>query len=267
MRNVTVAVLLGVALWFPGVRAEAALAVAPSRVVLQGKPKQTLRGFFLLENRGEEALTVHVEPEDWNGGIGGTRGPVSWLTMQPTSLTLRPQHKAKVTYAVRVPKDAQAELRAQVFFTMETAGATPLRSRLGTIVYVAISGTEHIDGEVTKVETAYTATTPGITKPNQLDIAMRIHNRSNIHIVPEGTVVVRDLGGHEIATLTLRAGWGLLPNEEDTYRVVSHDIHLKPGRYTLELDLRCGGDVHHSTSITKVLEAVVTTDDQFHLLN
>lgn len=256
-------------LWFCGV-AEAGLSVSPTRVVLQGKPAEKKVGYFTLENQGHEPLQVIVEPEDWSGGIGGARGKVSWLTVKPTQLTLRPKKQARVKYTVRIPKDAVGELRTQVFFTMEGAtvpGTMPMRSRLGTIIYVGIEGTEQIDAEITSVQGFYTASTPGIAQPNRLDLAIDIHNRSNTHIVPDGQVVIRSEKDQlTVATVRLQSGWGLLPNEQDTYHAIEHNVYLKPGRYTLEVSIFCGGDLRHPVTVTTTRKATVTDKGELRLL-
>ncbi len=154
-----------------------------------------------------------------------------------------------------------------MFFTTQTSGPTPLRSRLGTIIYVGIAGTERIEGAITNVDATYTAATPGIAKPDQLDVSIRILNQGNAHIVPEGKVRLRNTAGHILATMTLQPGWGLLPHEEDAYHVMGHGIPLKPGRYLLELNLLFGSDVRRPTAIRKLFEAVVTEDEKFRLLD
>src|SRR3990167_9538285 len=149
--------------------AEAGLSVSPPRTVLQGKPNKTLTGYFTLTNEGDTPLQVSVEPEDWARGIGGGRGPVPWLKVKPTALTLRPGKTSRIKFTVRIPKDASGELRAQVFFTSVEAGQTSdsegamsLRSRLGAIIYVVVEGTERIEGGITKVQAFYAASTPGV---------------------------------------------------------------------------------------------------------
>lgn len=250
--------------------AEAALSVSPSRVVLQGKPSEKKVGYFTLENQGHEPLRIVVEPEDWSGGIGGSRGTVAWLSVKPTQLTLRPKKQARVKYTVRIPDDAGGELRTQVFFTMETppaGGAMPMRSRLGTIIYVGIEGTERIEAAITDVQGFYTASTPGIAHPDRVDFAIGIHNRGNAHIVPEGQVVIRSEKDQlTVATVRLQGGWGLLPNEQDTYHAIEHNIHLQPGRYTLDLTVFYGGDFRRPMTATKTLKAEVTPRHEFRLL-
>lgn len=250
--------------------AEAGLSVSPTRVVLQGKPSAVLTGFFTLENQGHEPLRVLVEPEDWSGGVGGARGKVEWLTVKPTSLALRAGKHARVKFTVRIPKTASGELRTQVFFTMEGAaapGSMPMRSRLGTIIYVGIEGTEHIDAAITSVQGFYTASTPGIAQPDRLDLAIDIHNRSNTHIVPDGQVVIRSEKDQlTVAIVRLQSGWGLLPNEQDTYHAIEHNVHLKPGSYVLDITIFYGGDLRHPATVTKTLNAIVNEKREFHLL-
>jgi len=240
--------------------AHASLTVSPTRVVLQVKTGKTHTGFFTLHNGGEAPLEIAVEAEDWAGGISGDRAPVSWLTVKPKAVTLAPGKGARVKYTVRAPKETVGELRTQVFFTTMTgsAGTMRTRSRLGTIIYVTIEGTEQIGAEVSRVSAVYTASTPGISKPDRLDLAIGVHNQSNVHIIPNGQVVLRDAKGGKAATVSFPQGWGLLPNEEDLYHAIGSGIHLAPGRYTMEITISCGADVRKPTSITKTLHAVVS---------
>ena len=263
-RSLGVAVMLALA---GASSAQAALSVSPSRVVLRAKPARVLVGFFVLENQGDRPLAVRVEPEDWAGGIGGARGPVGWLTVRPATLTLRPRKRARVKYTIRVPEDASGELRTQVFFTTELSGAPmPMRSRLGTIIYVGIEGTERIAAAITQVSASYTAGTPGVAQPDRLDVAVTIRNDGNAHIAPDGAVVIRDAEGRLVATVPLQSGWGLLPNEEDLYHAIGHGIHLTPGRHTLEVTVHCGGDLRHPITVSRSADAVVTETGTLDLL-
>jgi hypothetical protein len=240
---------------------EASLAVSPSRIVLSVKASKSASGFYTVENRGQEPLSVIVEPEDWTHGAGGARGTVKWLTVRPREFTLSPGQSRKVKYFVRVPKDAHGELRTQVFFTMKTvSGSSSIQSRLGTIIYVGVSGTERIEAAFTAVEAIYSPSTPGISAPDRMDILLRIHNLSNAHIVPEGTVRIMDERQELVATIPLPPGWGLLPNEEDAYHAISQNVHVAPGRYTMEVSIFCGGDLRHPVRITKKLSMEIMED-------
>ena len=252
---------------------EAGLSVSPPRTVLQGKPNKTLTGYFTLTNEGDTPLEVRVEPEDWAGGIGGGRGPVPWLQVKPTKLTLGPGKQSRVKCTVRIPKDASGELRAQVFFTTTEAGessdnegAMSLRSRLGAIMYVAVEGTERIEGDITKVQAFYTPATPGVARPDRLEVVMGIHNRGSAHIVPDGHVGIRNDKGEIVETVPLQSGWGLLPNEEDTYRAIGHGVHLQPGRYTLEITILIGEDLRHPVTVTKTAMIEIDQAGKLRLL-
>lgn len=246
---------------------EAAVTVSPSRIVLRSHPTKTLTGYFTVENPGDAPIELTVEPEDWAGGIGGSRGPVPWLSLKPTKLTLRPGKVARVKYVVRVPKEATGELRAQVFFTsLVGGGSVPIRSRLGTIIYVTIKGTERIEGSIGQVKGFYTASTPGIAKPDRLELVMRIHNRGNAHIIPEGRALIKDKDGFPVADIPIPAGWGLLPNQEDAYRAIGHGIHLAPGRYLVDLTILFGSDLGQPTTLTKTLRAELTEKGEWRFL-
>jgi P pilus assembly chaperone PapD len=241
--------------------AAAALSVDPSRVVLRVKPGEVRTGVFTVTNPGETPVTVDVEPEDWSQGAGGARQSVSWLTVKPTRFTLRPGRSARVTYAVRTPREASGELRAQVFFTTQQAptstGMFAMRSRLGAILYVAIHDTERVAAQVRDLRWTYTASTPEVAAPDRLTATLVLRNEGNVHLVPEGWVTVEDADGRALARGPLRSGWGVLPGEEETYDAVLHGVHLAPGRYRLVARLQVGQDVHHPTALTHSEELLI----------
>ncbi len=250
----------------PAPLAQAGVSVSPTRVVHQGKPKQVIRGAFTVTNTAEEPIEVRVEPEDWAGGISGKRDPVPWLRVKPTRVKLKPGKPADVKYTIRIPKDASGELRTQVFFSTGGAGTNAPRARLGAILYIAIEGTERLAASIGRVHVYYTAATEGAKRPDRLEVVMRIYNGSNVHIVPEGEVLVRDAKGRVVATVPLPAGWGLLPNEEDKYHAIGHGVHLQPGTYTINIRLQCGQDLEHPITVTKDLEATVNAQGHLKLV-
>ncbi len=248
--------------------AEAGLTVSPLRIVLPSKPKQTHSGIFEVQNTGSATLKVLVEPVDWTGGVSGDRAKVDWMTVHPSEFSLTPGQRAQVEYRVRVPKKAKGELRAQVFFSMMSdgaSGAVDVTSRLGAVVYVPIKGSEEIDFEITKIDAAYSASTPGVAQPDRLDVAIRIRNHSNIHIIPGGDLLIHDTRGRVVARVPIAKGWGLLPHEGDTYRVVAPGLHLKPGRYTLGAVIRCGEDVGHESVVERAVGLKIAEDGSLQL--
>ena len=134
------------------------------------------------------------------------------------------------------------------------------------IIYVVIEGTEQIKGNISRLDVSYRASTPGVSQPDRLDVLLGVANESNVHVVPEGSVLVRDQQGHPVATITLAPGWGLLPHEEDAYHAIGHGIHLKPGTYTLEASILLGGDLRRPMTVSKTVMAEVTPEGQIHLL-
>ena len=197
----------------------------------------------------------------------GERRPAEWVSVKPKRLTLRPGQTARVKYQIRVPRQASGELRAQMFFTTETrTGSMPMRSRLGTVIYVGVEGTERIEAAITRWSVSYTSGTPGAPRPDRLDVLVGIQNHGNAHIVPSGTILIDDEEGRRVATASWREGWGLLPREEDAYHAVEPGVHLKPGRYTMTLVVTVGGDLRKPVTITERRPALLDDRWQFELL-
>ena len=136
----------------------------------------------------------------------------------------------------------------------------PMRSRLGAIIYVGIKGTQRLEAEITRVQAYYTSETPGAKQPNRLEVVIGVLNRSNSHIVPEGSVVIRDEKGKAIETVPIQSGWGLLPNEEDKYRAIGHGVNLREGKYTLEVTVLFGKDILSPSSVIKTIQAIVNKE-------
>ncbi len=256
-----------------GLTVDAGIRVSPSRIVLQGKPRQKLSGTFHVENPGPTPVEVRVEPEDWSGGITGSRGQVSWLSVHPETLIVKPGKRAKVQYTIRIPAQASGELRSQVFFTANAPASeseTSIHSRLGTIVYVGIQGTERIDAEIGEVSVIYSASTPDIAQPDRLEAVIRVRNRGNVHLIPEGEVSIRNEEGQVVASVTLPPGWGLLPGEEEEYHAIGHGVHLAPGPYQIDITIRGGADFGLPIVLTKSIEwrfdNVVAVDKSTKLL-
>ncbi len=242
--------------------ADAQLSVTPGRTVLRARPGQARTGSFLVSNLSDQVMRVSVEPEDWSGGATGGRGNVSWMKVRPKRLKLKPGRTAKVRYKVRVPKDATGELSIQVFFTTEQEGAPgqmAVRSRLGTIVYLAVEGTEEVGAEVLRVKSFYTAPEGG--PRDRLEITLDIANRGNVHVVPAGDVRVVDGEGRTRYRMPIRSGWGLLPREQDTYRAIRRGVRLEPGAYTLQITVRCGEDLGQPVRV-ELEELLVITEPE-----
>lgn len=242
----------------------AALSVSPMRVVLEGRPGQKLAGTFQVVNAGSEPMEALVEPEDWSGGMSGSRGSVPWMVVKPKRFKLKPGQGRRVSYTIRVPNDAKGELRTQVFFSSADEGEG-IRSRLGAIVYVTIQGTQAVAASLGEVHAYYAPSTPGIQKPDRLEIVLSIQNQSNVHLIPEGQVLVKDAQGMTVATALLPPGWALLPSEEDRYHAIAGGVYLKPGRYTLAVTIRGGDDVQQPITLEKTLSATLSPDFQWIL--
>lgn len=230
--------------------AEAALSVAPSRVVLKLKAGERETGFYTVQNRGDAKLSVKVQPVDWSYGIHGKRETVEWFTVDPKEFVLKPGEEAKVRYRVKTSKSDEGENRTQVFFISEPIGGeSPLVTRLGTIVYVAIDGTERLEASITDVRVDSLNGVEEVEKPDKLRFHIDILNLGNAHVVPEGRVVIYDDEENRVEHIKLTGGWGLLPQETHTYQALKSGVYLKPGNYTAKIFIFYGGDLNRQREI------------------
>ncbi len=233
---------------------QASVSVGPSRVVLKMNAGEKESGFYTVQNKGDAKLKVNVEPVDWAYGVEGEREPIDWLSVDPKEFVLKPGEEKKVRYRVKTNKSDTGEKRTQVFFVSQPLGGeSPLVSRLGTIVYVAIEGTEILEASIVGVKVDSLSSVPEVDKPDKLRFDVSILNLGNCHIVPEGRVVIKNDAGRSVDQIKITGGWGLLPQETHGYQALKAGIYLKPGDYTADVLIFYGGDLNKRRKAEKTV--------------
>jgi P pilus assembly chaperone PapD len=102
------------------VSAQAVVSLTPEFQKIEFEDKQKISGTIEVSNKGDDELTVLVQPEDWTDKQNVQRGGISWLKVKPKTFVLKPGEVQKVKFKAKTPKDAQAQYVTQIFFATRT---------------------------------------------------------------------------------------------------------------------------------------------------
>lgn len=181
----------------------------------------------------------------------------SWITVETQGIALKPNESAALGFTIRVPKDAEAggHYAGILFGTTPpktTGTAVEISNKVGSLILVRVSGKANELASVKEFSTSKNF----YDKP-PVDFLVRIENKGNIHVAPQGNVEIKDIFGRSVATLPVNKTAGnVLPDSIRRFDKTSDDLSWNPdgltiGRYTATLQLNYG-------SPAKQLNAQVT---------
>ncbi|MFH1593653.1 MAG: hypothetical protein ABID09_03025 [Candidatus Omnitrophota bacterium] len=218
-----------------------AIIIGPSRLEVSMAKGETAEIDYYAQNEAEAPIHVAVEAENW---FKGTEAydikPEDWLELSISEFDLEPMEIKKLKLIVKVPQDATGEMVAQIFFSSGVTGESVLpgaiRARLGAILYVAIEGTEIVDGHIEDIVVAR-----GIQgDEDALKIGVRVKNEGNVHLRPTGSVVIEDLNGEKILEKNIASGRAVLPGQDFLYYALPDKTKLSKGEYKVKATVKYG---------------------------
>jgi len=219
-----------------------AITIGPSRFEVMLPPGEIAVTEYYVQNETEAAIHVEIEPENWfkDAYNYGELKIEDWLTFDTYEFDLEPKEIKKIKTTITVPKDRKGELVAQIFFTSSPAGANAqsggVRARLGGVLYVALLGTEVVDGEIRAVSFERSK-----AEGNEiLKINIRVKNNGNVHLRPTGKVSIKDAKSVELVKLEMLSGRACLPRQQFTYSANWEKPELKKGTYKVEASIKYG---------------------------
>lgn len=204
-----------------------ALTIVPPSLEYSVKPGDSIQAKIKLFNEGQTATTVFASIANFTAkGEQGEpdfqfqdtpTGTASWIDAPAGALTIQPNDRIEIPVTINVPKNAEPGGHyASVFFGTDPSlkakegGQVTVRSLIGTLVIL------RVDGEVRESASVASFGVAGGKKnlsslPVNFDL--RIKNTGNVHIRPQGTILIKNLFGGETTTLNLNdANGAVLPN-------------------------------------------------------
>ncbi len=149
--------------------------------------------------RGEEGQQEFLPMSD-------TTGLPSWIFVNQPSLTLQPGEKQRVPFTIRVPEQAiPGGYYVALFFSsvppvLSPQGMVVVGSKVGALLLVTVEGGSVSSWRV--VDHALGMPSSVSHLPAAFDLT--IENRGNVHVVPEGTITIKNMFGSIVARLPLQ---------------------------------------------------------------
>lgn len=182
-----------------------------------------------------------------------------WIDVSNPSFILLANQTRVETLTINVPGDASpgghyATLYFDAFYPTESTGSVSAQSnpRVGVLILMTVAGTaQPAASAFGPVEVVATQLEAG---PTNLD--MFIRNEGNVHLLPFGTITIRDVFGRKVKTLPLPLGT-LLPGTTRQYNMTwEHGLSI--GYYRATADVTVGSEKITQTSQKFVLLPLVT---------
>ncbi len=221
----------------------ASVSVNPSRVEGKMPPGQTYKNKFTIKNPDKTKAIVNIE---WNDR---TIDPLTkdWLKLSTTTLEVGPEETVDLTYEINIPDNSSGEYNAWVSFTGKPVASlmgAAIALRVSIPIYVAVSGTEQYDYEISSVK---------ITNSKKTEFKFKLKNTGNVHIRPTGTLSITSIDrNNENYTLPFNdIKWGIIPRESTDYPCKFKDPQtLLDGKYKAVLTISAGNN-HQSRKMVK----------------
>ncbi len=260
-RRLMILTITFVALLFYATRSYG-LVMGPARFEVSLPPGEIAEGDYYVQNDTDQPAHIIVEPENWfkEAYDYGKLDIKDWVGFDIYEFDLKPKEIKKLRLRIEVPKDVKGELVSQIFFTStvlkeDGQPVEGIKARVGSVLYVAIKGTEIVDAEITDIAISKE---PGKDK-DLLKIEANVKNKGNVHIRPTGQVTIEDRAGKKIIELDLESGKPALPGQEIAYNALWDDYQLKSGEYKVLVTINYGKELsmEKSDALEKIFEVSV----------
>lgn len=209
-----------------------AIAITPALIEASAAPGQYASFTITLTNDEPESRTIlptiqkfiplgtdgrqtFLPPED-------RTGLPNWTLMDSTGITLRPGERRAFLARIQVPTDATPGGRYEaIFFSSEPMiqieqANVGFRSRIGALVLFTVEGDVPTRLAISQFRLADTNTQTSLSGV----ATVRLHNDGVGHIVPEGSVVIRNLFGKIVARYPINPKKShLLPASDRDFQV------------------------------------------------
>jgi hypothetical protein len=205
-----------------------ALFLDPVRIEITAPPGAGYQGHITLRNDQPEPLTVEVSFHD------DSTITAEWLQLKTGIITLIPHKKTIIPYTVSIPSTAKGEFRGRFAFSeaaSETgASSVSLVTRIAVPIYVVVRGTEKYGATIKNIQ---------VDSTSPLSVSVSLENHGNVHIRPEGRlVIVDDDINREVAQVPINPlGYPIFPGLTDELIARNDQLVLPQGTYQLHAHL------------------------------
>ena len=234
--------------------------VEPGKTEIFLDPGENLIKNVSVINRVNKTVRFKLTTEDFIGTndanqpvmlLGDTNGPYSlkdFIIPEITEFSLEFGEKITIPVTVSVPANAEPighygaliisndpdKLEGEA--AKETEGKTRIVSRIGSLFLLRINGEGKEEGKIENFKTIGPKKMFYSARPSGFEIAFK--NTGNVHLVPYGTITIKNIFNQVIKTMPVDA-YFVLP-DSIRYREVNWEKGFNLGRYTANLSLYKG---------------------------
>jgi hypothetical protein len=276
MRRRFTHILCSLALLLSPLLAEAA-TISPSVIDVSGAREQVVDSSFTILNTGASEQVYFLDVIGFQAGEEdgspsftpeATSPLLSWIALPSSDVTVPALSKVDVPFKLVIPDDIVSG-SYQGAITVSTApsdvvaqnGAT-IEARTAILVFLVVEG-ETIE-KLELLDFTFEQTHPRLPFGT---FSFRVQNQGNVHLVPNGSIVLSGLFGKTLATIHVNETAGrVLPDSTRTYSAefLAEDLnwfemagfqlqHLAIGSVTATLDLGYGASGVISSSFSFIL--------------
>ncbi len=207
-----------------------ALTISPARIEVAGDPGTVVGGEFALINEQATPQTFYASYENFTAqGETGTPsfssekvGLASWLSTNPTQITLDPGRAVKIPYAISIPASAEPGGYFAAIFWSTTPPSTDsaqvsIGAKIGMLILLRVNGDIAESGGITQFDRNghgffYTSL--------PVSLRYKFRNDGSDRVEPKGSIVIRDTVFIKAATLNANAVTGnILPGSVRQFTV------------------------------------------------
>ena len=234
--------------------------VEPGKTEIFLNPGESVVKNISVTSRVEKTVKFKLTTEDFIGTndakqpvvlMGDTNSPYSlkdFIVPEISEFSLEFGEKISIPVTVTVPLNAEPRgYYGALIISNEpdklspenikdTAGQTRIISRIGSLFLLRINGEGKEAGNIEGFKTIGPAQTFYSARPTGFEIAYK--NTGNVHLVPHGTITIKNIFGQTISTLPVDA-YFVLP-DSIRYREINWTKGFSVGRYTANLSLYKG---------------------------
>ena len=208
------------------------IRVTPTITQLNLSPGEERSDSFLVSNYEGKQTSIEIEIEDLFKQPTEDKSidVNSWIEVESRIFNICPGETKKIGYKVKTPAGYAGELRFSVFFATQdrAIGNVGIRKRFGVAIYVAIKGTEIVKAEISDISISEIKSS---AHGKDIGFSVIVQNKSNVHIRPQGKVLIKDNEDNVVKELLLPYGFPIMPNSTHPYYVAYENCDLLPGRY------------------------------------
>jgi len=193
-----------------------ALTIIPPKFELFSQPGSTEVETIKVKNESDVPVTYSIVIEDFT--TSGEEGQVvleegetdssyslaQWIEMETKDLILQPNEEKTIAFMINVPRNAEPGGHyASVLFQSQTQsvpGNAAVASRVGSLILLRVSGNinENAQLETFTMGSNYVETGP-------VTFTMRVKNEGNVHINPQGKIVITNLFNQVVSEVPLES--------------------------------------------------------------